>query len=84
MEQYYQDKDILVTGGAGFIGSYVVDKLIEYKAKVTVVDSYITGKRENVEHHIEDPVPERESECIAAKYLDGNIIILGYSLQKLE
>ena len=39
---------ILVTGGAGFIGSHLVDKLIEKNYKVIVIDNLSTGKRENL------------------------------------
>jgi len=35
----------LVTGGAGFIGSNVVDKLIDFGHEVVVVDNLVTGKR---------------------------------------
>ena len=38
----------LVTGGAGFIGSNIVEELVRRKKKVTVLDSFITGKAENV------------------------------------
>ena len=39
---------ILVTGGAGFIGSNVVDGFIEKGHSVVVVDNLFTGKRENI------------------------------------
>ena len=39
---------ILVTGGAGFIGSNVVDGFIEKGHSVVVVDNLFTGKRENL------------------------------------
>ncbi len=39
---------ILVTGGAGFIGSHIVDRLINEKHKVVVVDNLSTGKKENL------------------------------------
>lgn len=41
-------KKILVTGGAGFIGSHLVDKLIALKYKVVVIDDLSSGKKENV------------------------------------
>jgi UDP-glucose 4-epimerase len=39
---------VVVTGGAGFIGSHVVDALLAREDEVAVVDSLVTGKRENV------------------------------------
>jgi len=40
----------LVTGGAGFIGSHLVEELVRRGERVRVVDSFITGKRENLTH----------------------------------
>lgn len=39
---------VIVTGGCGFIGSHLVDKLIEQGNEVTVLDNFNTGKKENL------------------------------------
>jgi UDP-glucose 4-epimerase len=56
---------VLVTGGAGFIGSHVTDALVARGDEVTVVDSLATGKRENlsagasfVEHDVRESLEE--------------------------
>ncbi|XP_026984481.1 UDP-glucuronic acid decarboxylase 1 isoform X1 [Sagmatias obliquidens] len=45
-------KRILVTGGAGFVGSHLTDKLMMDGHEVTVVDNFFTGRKRNVEHWI--------------------------------
>jgi UDP-glucose 4-epimerase len=45
----WNEKRVIVTGGASFIGSHLVDKLSELGAKVTVVDNLSSGKFENLE-----------------------------------
>src|SRR5205085_3398823 len=40
----------LVTGGAGFIGSHLAEELLRRGERVRIVDSFITGKRENLAH----------------------------------
>ena len=46
---------ILVTGGAGFIGSHLVDRLIEKGNRIIVFDNLSSGKMEFIEHHLENP-----------------------------
>jgi UDP-glucuronate decarboxylase len=42
---------ILVAGGSGFIGSHLVDRLLECGDDVVVVDNFLTGRRVNLAHH---------------------------------
>jgi len=44
--------DFLVTGGAGFIGSHLVEHLVSYGHDVTVIDNLHTGNKENLKHVI--------------------------------
>lgn len=45
-----KNKHVVVTGGAGFLGSHLCDRLISLGAYVTCVDNFITGSPNNIEH----------------------------------
>ena len=47
--------NILVTGGAGFLGSHLCDRLINEGHKVICLDNYFTGRKENINHLIDNP-----------------------------
>lgn len=51
---FYKGKRVVVTGGAGFIGSHLVEKLVALKAHVTVIDNLRTGNVENLATVISD------------------------------
>jgi UDP-glucuronate decarboxylase len=50
MREYNLRKRILVTGGAGFIGSHLIDRLLERGDEVVCADNLFTGTKRNVEH----------------------------------
>ena len=51
----FAGKKILVTGGAGFIGSWLCDVLVDFGAKVTVADDLSTGRMQNIDHLMQNP-----------------------------
>lgn len=67
---------VLVTGGAGFIGSNLADELIRQGAKVTIIDNFVTGFRENLDEITGD-----------FKFVEGDInddAALGKALENVE
>jgi len=63
-------KEVIVTGGAGFIGSHVVDCLLNDHHKVTVIDNYSTGRKEILKHQADNP----NCKCIEADITDYKTI----------
>lgn len=62
-------KVVVVTGGAGFIGSHLCDRLIQKGFKVVCLDNFITGKLENITHLLKDK-NFRLIKCNVAEYID--------------
>jgi UDP-glucuronate decarboxylase len=48
-------KKILVTGGAGFLGSHLCEKLLERENEVICLDNYFTGQKQNIVHLLDNP-----------------------------
>ncbi len=55
MRNYNPTKRILVTGGSGFLGSHLCDRLIEQGHDVLCVDNFFTGTKRNIEHLLHHP-----------------------------
>ncbi len=55
MNKTIKNKKVLITGGAGFIGSNLIDRLLEQGNKVICLDNFATGKRENLKEALQNP-----------------------------
>src|SRR4030081_1879443 len=55
---FYRGKRVLVTGGAGFLGSFLCERLLAEGAEVLCVDNYFTGRRANIAHLFANPMFE--------------------------
>lgn len=49
----WKDRDVLITGGASFIGSHLTDALVERRASVRVVDNLSSGRLSNIQEHLD-------------------------------
>jgi UDP-glucuronate decarboxylase len=58
MKDYSLKKRVLVTGGAGFLGSHLCERLLRDGCEVLCVDNFFTGARRNVEHLLTHPAFE--------------------------
>ena len=55
MKNYHFNKRVLVTGGAGFLGSHLCERLLQEQCDVLCVDNFFTGRRGNVAHLLDNP-----------------------------
>ena len=66
LANYYQDKSVLVTGGASFIGSHLVHELIKFGSRVTVIDDLSSGFLLNI-NQVKEKIDEEWAEFEEAK-----------------
>ncbi|HLD27305.1 MAG TPA: UDP-glucuronic acid decarboxylase family protein [Patescibacteria group bacterium] len=64
---------VLVTGGAGFIGSHLCDRLLAEGHRVICLDNFFTGSRKNIEHHLNDKNFELIEGDITEPYDNGPV-----------
>jgi UDP-glucose 4-epimerase len=74
----------LVTGGAGFIGSHLVDRLVLEGWRVRILDNFSTGRMENIKHHVDSEVVEvvkgdlKDLKCVE-KALEGVEVVFHFA-----
>jgi len=54
-QEDFEGKRVLITGGVGFIGSWLADVLVSINAEVACLDNLSTGKLENITHLLKNP-----------------------------
>lgn len=60
---------ILITGGAGFLGSHLGDKLLAQGHEVICLDNFFTGRRKNIEHNLRNPYFEFVRHDVITPYM---------------
>ena len=60
----------LLTGGAGFVGSHLLDQLVDRGDSVIVLDDFSTGRKENIAHHSQN----KAVEVIEGSILDADLV----------
>ena len=60
----------LLTGGAGFVGSHLLDKLVDQGDSVIVLDDFSTGRKENIAHHSQN----KAMEVVEGSILDAHLV----------
>jgi len=79
MDSFWKGKKVLVTGGAGFIGSHVVEKLVERGAIVSVIDNLANGTLDNLEN-VKNQIIFIKGDCTvledAEKVCEGQDIVM--------
>ncbi|MBW1898937.1 MAG: GDP-mannose 4,6-dehydratase, partial [Deltaproteobacteria bacterium] len=51
--KYHSNKRVLITGGAGFLGSHLCDRMVEKGFEVLCLDNFFTGNKRNIAHLLE-------------------------------
>ena len=74
-KEFWQGKKVTIAGGASFIASHTIEKLIEMGALIRVVDDFSSGKLENIPSDVEVKQGDLRYYSVASKLLQGDIVL---------
>ncbi|MDA0986891.1 MAG: NAD-dependent epimerase/dehydratase family protein [Bacteroidetes bacterium] len=80
----YINKSILVTGGAGFIGSHIVDSYLAAGNQVIVVDNLSTGKRENIPGKVKFYQMDLKDKMIERIFSENSIDVINHHAAQMD
>ena len=73
-----------MTGGAGFVGSHLVDRLMLQGHEVTVADNFFTGRKRNIEHWIgHENFELLNHDIVNPLHIEGSLKVKMFTSQKL-
>ena len=81
MKRKHNPNRVLITGGAGFIGSHLCERFLRDGWDVTCVDNFFTGSKENIRHLLTEPHFELVSH--AASFFTAHWLLLTLALGAL-
>lgn len=76
--------NILVTGGAGFIGSHIVDEYLQLGHNITIVDNLSTGKSENLNPNVKFIEMDIKDSSITKVFEEGNFDIISHQAAQMD
>jgi UDP-glucose 4-epimerase len=76
----WTDRNVMVTGGASFIGSHLVEQLVELGAKVTVIDNFSSGRMENLSN-VKEKIKINRIDIETSSRVDLEQVVKGNDVQ---
>lgn len=78
-KEFWENKKVAITGGASFIASHTIERLLEMGARVKIIDNLSSGKLENIHQGTFFNIGDLRQYSVARDFLEGADIVLDFS-----